>query len=94
MNVTPKAIEELKKLLNRKKNPEMGVRIFAAYGNCGNLLQLEVGVKLITGEKVFTVDSVNFFVEESNVKFLKELTIDYKSNNFELIEGDQRDCSC
>lgn len=92
MNITPNALKELKNVLNSKKNSALGVRIFAAYGNCGNLLQLELGVKLITGEKVVTVDSVNFFIEESNVKFLKELTIDFISGNFELIEGEQNAC--
>jgi Fe-S cluster assembly iron-binding protein IscA len=95
MKVTPNALKELKKVLDSKKNSILGVRIFAAYGNCGHLLQLEVGVKQITGEKVVTVDSVNFFVEESTVGLLKKLTIDFISNKFELIEGEQSgNCCC
>ena len=84
MNASPKALEELKKVLNSEEVPAAGIRIFTQQGCCGPALQMSVAEKPSTGELQFSIDSVNFYIEESAVDMLSGVTLDYSSNGFKL----------
>ena len=92
MNITPIALIELKKVLASKKDPKVGIRIYSMKGSCGNYLQMDVRVKAKTDDKAISVQSLNFFVDKSTAKILDDLNIDFKSNRFDIIEGEQNSC--
>ena len=89
MNASPKALEELKKVLNAEKPPNSGIRIFTQQGCCGPAVQMSVVEKPSTGDLQLSIDSVNFFIEESARDTMAEVTIDYGSKGF-IINGMKR----
>lgn len=89
MNATPKAIDELKKALENEQNPMRGIRIFTQQGCCGPSLQMSVAENATTGDKVITIEEVNFFIAAPAAEMLESVTIDYGPNGFRL-DGMQR----
>ncbi len=93
MKVTPSAIEELSKVLSQTENPQAGIRVFAQDGCCGPGLQMSVAENVPAGDKVVSVDNVNFFIEEKAEDMLTEVTIDFGPQGFRL-EGLKRNGGC
>jgi Fe-S cluster assembly iron-binding protein IscA len=89
MNASPKALEELKKVLNSEEVPAAGIRIFTQQGCCGPAVQMSVVEKPSSGDLQLSIDSVNFFIEESARDTMTEVTIDYGSNGF-ILNGMKR----
>jgi Fe-S cluster assembly iron-binding protein IscA len=84
MNASPRALEEFKKVLNSEKVPTAGIRVFTQQGCCGPAIQMSIVEKPSIGDLQFSIDSVNFFIEESTRDTMAEVTIDYGSNGFRL----------
>ncbi len=84
MKVTPSAIEELSKVLTQLENPQAGIRVFAQEGCCGPGLQMSLADTIATGDKLRTIDNVNFFIDEKAEEMLEGVTIDYGSDGFKL----------
>ena len=84
MNATPQAIEELKKALKTEENSNAGVRIFTQQGCCGPAVQMSIVDNPSLGDLQFSIDSVNFFLDESARDTMAEVTIDYGPNGFRL----------
>ncbi len=93
MKVTPSAIEALSKVLTQNENPKAGIRVFAQDGCCGPGLQMSVADDVSSGDKVVTVENVNFFVEEGAEPMLEGVTIDFGPQGFRL-EGLERSGGC
>ena len=89
MKVTTSAIEELSKVLAETDNPQAGIRVFAQQGCCGPGLQMSLEENISAGDKMLTIDNVNFFVEEQAETMLEGVTIDFGPNGFRL-EGFKR----
>lgn len=84
MNATPQALEQLKKTLNSEENPLAGIRISAQKGCCGPALQMAVTEKSSTGDKVITIESINFFISPQAEELIEGVTVDYGSTGFKL----------
>jgi len=84
MNATPQALDQLKKTLNSEENPLAGIRISTQQGCCGPALQMAVTEKASTGDKVITIDSVNFFISSQAEGMIEGVTVDYGSDGFKL----------
>ena len=84
MNASPQALEEFKKVLNSEELPTAGIRIFTQQGCCGPAVQMSIVEKPSNGDLQFSIDSVNFFMAESERDMLAEVTIDYGPNGFKL----------
>ena len=89
MKVTTSAIEELSKVLAQSENPQAGIRVFAQDGCCGPGLQMSIAESMTTGDKMRTIDDVNFFIDEKASAMLEGVTIDFGPNGFRL-EGFKR----
>lgn len=84
MNATPQAIDELKRVLNSEENPLVGVRIFTQNGCCGPSLQMSVAENVSTGDKLITLNSVNFYISPSAEEMINGVTLDFGPNGFRL----------
>ena len=93
MNATSPALDELKKVLKSEANPEAGVRIFTGKGCCGPSLQMSVEEKAIIGDKLITLDSVNFYIAPSAEEMIDGITLDFGPNGFKL-EGFKGNSGC
>ena len=93
MKVTPKALEELAKALENGGSTLSGIRIFSQEGCCGPGIQMVIADKASEGDKVISIENVNFFVDEEAEKMLEGVTMDYGPNGFKL-EGLKRNGGC
>lgn len=93
MNITPIAIEELKKLLNNSETPVAGIRFFSEQGCCGPALHMSLVEKSSEGDKEILIDSVKFLIENSAEELLEGVTIDYSENGFK-VEGMKNNSGC
>ncbi len=93
MKVTSKAIEQLNKALDNLENPKSGIRVFSQEGCCGPGIQMVVADHASPGDKVITIEKVNFFVDNEAGKMLEGVTLDYGTNGFKL-DGLKRNGSC
>ncbi len=93
MKVTSIAIEQLSKALENQESTTSGIRVFSQEGCCGPGLQMAIADKASPGDKVITVENVNFFVDDQAEKMLEGVTLDHGSNGFRL-EGLKRSGSC
>ena len=93
MNATPQALDQLKKALNSEENPLAGIRISAQQECCGTALQMAVTEKASTGDKVITIESVNFFISSQAEELIEGVTVDYGPDGFKL-NGMKRSAGC
>ena len=93
MKVTPSAIEELSKVLVQLDNPQAGIRVFAQDGCCGPGLQMSLADTITTGDKLLTIDNVNFFIDEKAAEMIEGVTIDFGPSGFRLL-GFKREGGC
>ncbi len=93
MKVTKEALNEFSKVLTQTDNPQAGIRVFSEAGCCGPGLQLSVAGQMPPGDKLVSIDEVNFFVEEKAEEMLKGVTIDFGERGFRL-EGFNKPGGC
>ncbi len=93
MKVTSIAIEQLSKALENQEAPTSGIRVFSQEGCCGPGIQMAVADQASPGDKVITIENVNFFVDDGAEKMLEGVTLDYGTNGFKL-DGLKRNGSC
>lgn len=84
MEVTPKALEEIRKILSPEQNPLKGIRISIQSGTWGPKPQMSVAEKAIEGEKTVSINAVDFFFDKSTEMVLSGYIIDYNANGFKL----------
>ena len=84
MNVSSIAIEELNKVLKQAENPQAGIRIFTQQGCCGPGIQMVHADQASQGDKVISIENINFFIEDKAEKMLEGVTLDYGDNGFRL----------
>ncbi|MBK8552874.1 MAG: hypothetical protein IPL53_18150 [Ignavibacteria bacterium] len=92
MNITPKAIEQFKKLLN-EENEMSGIRIFKGEGCCSPALHVSPAEKLNIGDKEMLIDTLKFFIEISAEDMLEGVNIDYGQKGF-ILNGMNRRSTC
>ena len=93
MKVTAQALEQLKEAVTQYNVPGAGVRIFSAQGCCGPALQMSIEDHLSAGDKMLTIENVDFFIESQAEQMLSDITIDFRENSFKL-DGMRRSGEC
>jgi len=81
IRVTEQAVQKIRKALEQEGFPEGGLRLGVRGGGCSGLnyvLRFEAAGK--PGDKVFTVDGVNVFVDFKSLLYLKGMTLDWKGS--------------
>lgn len=92
MNITPKANEELKKILTNEKDM-IGIRIFSQHGCCGPAIHMSLIGEPFDDDKEISIDSLKFFIDKSAEELIEGVTIDYGQQGFKL-DGLKRSGSC
>lgn len=84
MNVTERAVTELKQALAGFDNPGAGIHIFNAQGCCGPSIQMDIAMQPGENETVVNIENIDFFVGNDLLSTLEIVTIEYESNGFKL----------
>jgi Fe-S cluster assembly iron-binding protein IscA len=84
MEITPKALQELKKMVDLEKSPLTGIRISLLPGFSAPVPQMSVVEKPEAGDVVVSIDAVNFYFDKQTEKELSGYAIDFNSNGFRL----------
>ncbi len=84
MEITPNAIEQLKKMIASVNAPHSGIRISVIPGCCSPKPLMSVEEKAEEGEKIITVDSIDLFMDITTEKAISGYIIDFNSNGFKL----------
>jgi len=95
MKITENAATQLKNFLNQYNDENMGIRIFEAQGCCGSSIQMDIAPNLGSNEILVNLNDINFFVQESLIKKLETVTIDFSMQGF-ILQGleKNKDCCC
>jgi len=84
MHVTPKAIKELRKILDNSENPGSGIRIFTQQGCCGPGIQMALAGSASSGDKVISIENIDFFIENEAEKMLEEVQLEHGAGGFKF----------
>lgn len=93
MKLSAKAKEELSKVLETFNNESKGVRIYGTQGCCGPSVQMDVANAPQTGETATNIDGIDFYIENSLIETLSEVTLDHNGFGF-LMKGLKKSGSC
>lgn len=78
VSITPKAVEEVKNILEKKNIPDgYGLRIGIKGGGCGGMSYVLGFDKKKEGDDEYKVDGVDVYVEKKHVMYLMGLTVDF-----------------
>ncbi|MDK2973596.1 MAG: iron-sulfur cluster assembly protein [Candidatus Sumerlaeota bacterium] len=100
ITVTPKAAEEVQRLLKLEKKESWGLRVGVAGGGCSGLsYTLAFDEKPKPTDSVFEIEGVKVFVDPKSFLFLTGMVLDYSTD---LLNGGfqfnnpnaKRTCSC
>ena len=78
VKITPKANEEVIKLVNAENNPDIGLRLVVKGGGCAVLsydLQFTPQEK---GDTIISHDGFNVFMDAKSMIYLKGMQLDYQ----------------
>ncbi len=84
MKVTDNAIKQFKSAIEQYNTPGSGIRLFAESGCCGPAIQMNIVNHLSVGDKIVTINGVDFFVESKAEQMLTGVTIDFRDKNFKF----------
>lgn len=84
MDITPNAIEVLKKMLEQENASGKGIRINIIPGCCTPRPQMLIAEKAEDNDKIFSVDGIHFFIDKSTEQTLSGYIIDHNTNGFKL----------
>ena len=93
MKITEQALAQFKNAIHENDTPGAGIRLFVSAGCCGPAIQMSIEEHLSAGDKMLTINSVDFFIESQAEQMLSNITIDYRDDNFKL-DGLKRSGSC
>jgi Fe-S cluster assembly iron-binding protein IscA len=84
MKVTEQALAQFKKAIQSHDKPGAGIRLTASAGCCGPLIQMSMAEHLLAGEKMLSIDGVDFFIEPQAEQMLSNIIIDFREDGFKL----------
>lgn len=99
IEVTDKALIEIKKILAKQGNLDLGLRVGVKGGGCAGMsYQLDLGTQK-AGDKVFDFGGTKIFVDLKDYLYLVGLKLDYSESllerGFKFINPTaKRTCSC
>ena len=99
VNVTPTAAEEIKRLVEKQNQPNMGLRMAVKGGGCSGL---SYGLGFDTqhdGDNVFEAAGVKVFVDPKSLIYLDGTTLDFvdglEGRGFKFVNPNaQKSCGC
>jgi iron-sulfur cluster assembly protein len=100
IDVTPSAVEEMRRLLSKQSKENWGIRVGVKGGGCSGLsYQMDIESKPGEHDRVFDVEGISVFCDPKSYLYLNGLTLDYSN---QLIGGGfifnnpnaVRTCSC
>lgn len=81
VSLSPRAIEKVKEILNKKTSPEMkrlnGLRVFAAKGCCSNQYGMALEDQAKSGDIEWNEDGISIYVDAQSAALLKGSRIDF-----------------
>ncbi len=101
LTLTPNAVRQVKFLIHKQGNPNLGLRVGVKGGGCSGLsYTMTLDANTTDRDLVTEIDGINVIVDRRAVKFLEGTMLDYSTKN--LLEGGwlwsnpnaQRSCGC
>lgn len=101
LTLTPNAVNQVKFLIQKKGQPELGLRVGVKGGGCSGLsYTMTLDANVTERDFVYEVDGVKVIVDRKSARFLEGTVLDYSVKN--LLEGGwqwrnpnaQRSCGC
>ena len=101
VTLTPAAINRVKHLIERKKEPDLALRVAVKGGGCSGLSYvLSLDAERRDNDLKYEMDGVEVLVDPKSARFIAGTTIDFSIKN--LLEGGwvfnnpnaQRSCGC
>ncbi len=77
VKITPKACEEVKKLVSAEGNPDIGLRLGVKGGGCSGLSYDLKFTPAEKGDTVLDFDGFNVFMDAKSMIYLKNMQLDY-----------------
>jgi Fe-S cluster assembly iron-binding protein IscA len=93
MNITENAANELKNAIDKFNQPGAGIRIFSFQGCCGPSIQMEIATHPKAHDTIVSLENIDFFIEKRLLETLATVTIEYRSDGFQLA-GLKKSGSC
>ena len=78
VKITPKASEEVTKLVKAENNPEIGLRLAVKGGGCSGLSYDLSFTPKEEGDTVIQHDEFNVFMDAKSMIYLKGMQLDYQ----------------
>ena len=78
VQITPKASEEVKKLIAAEGNPEIGLRLGVKGGGCSGLSYSLDFTPREKGDTVIDSDGFNVFMDPKSLIYLKGMQLDFQ----------------
>lgn len=99
VNVTPAAAEEIKRLVEKQNEPEVGLRMAVKGGGCSGLSYALGFDKKQEGDSVFEAAGVKVFVDPKSHLYLDGTTLDFvdglEGRGFKFVNPNaQKSCGC
>ena len=101
LTLTPSAIRQVKFLIQKKGNPDLGLRVGVKGGGCSGLsYSMTLDENVTERDTMVEVEGIKVIVDRKSARFLEGTTLDYTVKN--LLEGGwqwsnpnaQRSCGC
>ena len=81
LDVSPSAVAEMKRLLAKQTDPEMGVRIGVRGGGCAGLnYDMKLDKPRAEGDRIWDFDGIKIIVDRKSLLYLAGLTLDFSTD--------------
>ena len=84
MKVTESARKQFNQKLAHLDSPGTGVRIYTTSGCCFPTLLMDVGDQAHIGDKLMTVEEIDFFIADEAKQIINKLIIDFTDDQFKF----------
>lgn len=99
VTMTPLAVSEVKRILEKQNNPNLGVRVGVKGGGCSGLSYAMGFDTQHEGDNVFEFEGLKIFVDPKSYLYLKNTTVDFhdglEGRGFKFINPNaEKSCGC
>ena len=86
VTVTPAAVQQVKRLIQKRGNDNLGLRVGVRGGGCSGLSYIiDLEEEPTENDLVYEVDGLKVMVDKKSARFIAGTTLDYSTAN--LLEG-------
>ena len=99
VHVSPQAVEEIKRLVEKQKEPGMALRLAVKGGGCSGLSYALAFDKQQEGDNIFEEGGVKVLVDQKSLLYLDGITLDFmdglEGRGFKFVNPNARNsCGC